>query len=218
LNTETLDGLWPIQVPGFFAVNRHRLNDRDWLRRAVWPACRNLRCGWEGGHIKVVQHPQELAWFLRFMAERQVKSYLEIGVAYGGSLCIVHSYLSAAVPGYALSVGCDRADSTSHEWKEFAAAQGARLQFKRQSSASIQLNGDRFDLALVDANHREWAVLRDYDKVKNNSRMVAFHDIAAKKGWVKRAWDKIIIGKPHRQFINRRRRLAWMMGIGVMKP
>jgi predicted O-methyltransferase YrrM len=206
--------LGPCDLFDFFRRNHRRLSDVEWLRKAIWPQCRNERRRWAGGRLQMLQNPWEFAEFMVLMARKKVHSYLEIGMNTGGSFYMMDSYLRASLPFYQRSVGYD-SQSRLVEWEAYQ-AKFPGVEFRNESSSIMNLGTERFDVCFIDASHLERAVRRDFEKVKRNCRMVAFHDIAAKKDAVGRAWRDIKASHRYREFIAPTRRSHHQMGIGVL--
>jgi len=199
----------------FFAENKKRLLDFDWLAKAIQPHCKYKFLGWRGSRLRIIQHPTEFARFLIFMARNNVRSYLEIGTSTGGSFMTVDAYLRAAVDGYERSVGYDRT-SKLRDFDEYKKAAGT-IEFRHENSSRIRLRSERFDMSFIDARHIKAWVLKDFQKVKDNSRFVGFHDIALRPPCsVKEAWGEIKTGKRSFEFIETGIAEDCRCGIGVI--
>lgn len=177
-----------IEVHDHFAQNRNKLSDPKWLAEFLRPHVRIKRLGWRS-RLRVIQIPNEFAQWLILLASRYTRSYLEIGTSTGGSFFMTDAYLRAAVPNYWKSVGYDRTDKLSGlaEYK----AKFPEVHFRNIPSDKIQLGPEQFDAAFVDARHIEKWVLQDFEKVRNNSKIVGFHDIVLQGSTVDVAWKKI---------------------------
>jgi hypothetical protein len=206
----------PHELYDFFVANRDRLADWKWLAGELRPQCRNLRRGWDGDILQAVQEPTELAPFLVQLSKLEIQSYLEIGLFRGGLFFIVDSYLRACVPGFERSVGYDRENNVAgwREYKRRWPSTGLRI----KPSEQMTLGDECFHLSMVDGDHSRSAVGRDFEKVRHNSRFVAFHDIAARKDNVGDLWRSLQADFPIRwEFVRWLKRRKCRMGIGLIK-
>jgi hypothetical protein len=195
--------------PGF-------LSNHAWLTEYLRPHCRLRRMSWRGSRLRLIQHPAEFASLLILMAERGVKSYLEIGTSTGGSFYTADSYLRVAVPGYQRSVGYD-VRAKLRDWDQYRTKFPTAV-FRHQGSGSMDLGKEQFDAAFIDARHLEHWVLNDFEKVRRNTRLVAFHDIELQGSTVDRAWRAIKRGHPvHWEFVDQATPPEARCGIGVVE-
>lgn len=145
---------------------------------------------------EAAQDPVEIAALCALLKVEGVRSYLEIGSKYGGSLWRVGSALA---PG-ARIVSIDMPGG-SKAWKEsqtsLRACHGA---LARQGHEMAGLWGDSgdpeiiaqaralgpYDAILIDADHRLPGVTRDFANYGPMGRIIAFHDIAWRRApdWV----------------------------------
>lgn len=123
----------------------------------------------------LLQDREELVAFAAFIAEKQVRSYLEIGLWTGRTLCALHR-----VFGFGKVAGCD------HGWAQrlglplhlppdaaFFAGDSDSEDFLRWREGLGHI-----DLVLIDANHRYNAVRRDVEINRRfPHRFLALHDI-----------------------------------------
>lgn len=179
----------PVQMQEFLRENAGRLHNRAWLSSVLKPHCRLPRYRWRGTRVRIVQHPDEFASWLVLLAERRVRSYLELGVSTGGSMLFTDAYLRAAVPGYQRTVGYDRKDRV-RDLAEYR-ARNPSLELRVKSTRRMRLGDERFDACLVDATHTLDAVLLDWKKVREVCRLVGFHDIVLQGSGVPQAWASI---------------------------
>lgn len=138
----------------------------------------------------VLQYDAELNEFIALMIKNNVRSYLEIGSKFGGSLWRIGS----ALPLGSLIVSIDLPNGTG-EW-EFSQASLSNcvmyLNEKGQSAKAIF--GDStdhnvirsamklapFDMVYIDGDHRLDGLKKDWENYGPLGKMVAFHDIAWK--------------------------------------
>jgi hypothetical protein len=132
--------------------------------------------------LKALQDPVELVEFARLVTREKVKSYLEIGSKFGGSLW----HVACAMPLGSRLVAVDLVgDLDLNECIKRLKSLGydARLLIGDSVDPKV-VDAARvlgpYDLCLIDANHHEPYVRQDWANYGPMARMVAFHDI----GWV----------------------------------
>ena len=162
---------------------------------------------------KQLQREEEMAWLAALLAREGVRSYLEIGSKFGGSL----STMAKALPKGSRIVSVDMpgeksgsedvlkevvgdlqldhdvrlflGDSTSPELVETVAALGP------------------YDAVFIDANHTLPYVTKDWENYGPMAQIVAFHDISfvpkigslKKPSEVKQFWESIKGGYRHEE-------------------
>jgi len=149
------------------------------------------------GYItNAAQDEAEIAAFAALLAAEGVRSYLEVGSKYGGSLWRAAN----ALPKGSRIVSVDLPGGTK-AWKESEAslkACHAKLQELGYETHAIWGNSfdpavieqvralGPFDAALIDADHRMPGVTQDWRNYGPMARIVAFHDLAWKRApdWV----------------------------------
>jgi tRNA A58 N-methylase Trm61 len=87
-------------------------------------------------------------------------------------------------------------------------------EFRQSDSRTIQLN-ENFDLAFVDARHSMKLVRNDFNKVKDHSKYVAFHDIINPYASVTEVWEPLKKQYKHWEIIDSNE--SYSCGIGVIK-
>lgn len=139
---------------------------------------------------KPQQHPEEIAAFLTFLQEKQIRSFLEIGSKFGGTIWLVSRIMrkrSRVVSVELPNSEWGRSDSQPSIEQCF-------IQLRREGFDAHLLLGDStdativdrvkrlapFDAALIDANHTEPYVRRDFANYGRLTRIVCFHDIVEK--------------------------------------
>ena len=183
------------------AVPEDRLRDEKWLERMIEDAgadfggIEKLDCPglWRGG-MKLKQLPCQLAKYLNFLSTQSISSYIEIGVANGGTFIITAEYLKrfkAPTECFAVDI-----ELPSEMMKQYLSLNTACL-FMRTDTQSgqfpIKLAGSTFDYCLIDGNHTAPAVRKDYETMKPLCRLIGFHDIIdqANQPGVVEAWRSI---------------------------
>lgn len=201
----------------FRSRRRTHLKNPEALAAMIAPQCRNVKRGWDGGQLRLLQDPQEFALWLILMRRHGCRSYVEIGVNSAASLYLVDSYLRATVPGFSHSLGIDIADARLG-WEGYA-QRWPETEFILGDSSKVDLGDRQFDAGFIDGSHVERAVLRDYNQLNGRVRLLGFHDIAGKRIAVNRAWVTVLGRHPKRrrwQFITTTPKLRWMKGIGAI--
>jgi len=137
---------------------------------------------------EAAQDEAEITAFCELVAGEGVKSYLEVGSKFGGSLWRVAN----AMPPGSRVVAVDLPGGTK-AWKESEASLNAciaALQAKGYDAHVIWGNSTDakvieqvralgpFDLVMLDGDHRLQGVTLDWDNYSPMGRMIAFHDIA----------------------------------------
>lgn len=134
---------------------------------------------------KVAQVDTELAGFIALLQEEGVRSFLEIGSQYGGSLWRIANALPKGAR--IVSVDLPWGDGATKPHLEAAIAalneQGYRAEAIFGDStdpdivARVQALGP-FDAIFIDGNHTLPVVTKDWENFGPLARIVAFHDIA----------------------------------------
>src|SRR5262245_56081184 len=171
----------------------------------------------------VLQHPPELDQFVEIVKRENVRSYLEIGCKFGGSLWRIGKIL----PRGSRLVAVDLPHGDHMHWKHsqphletcikhlVALGYDAHLFLGDSTNAKIVEKVcalGPFDLCLIDANHTEAFVRKDWANYGPMARIVAFHDIAWKTrpGWemkskvpieVPRVWNELKQGYRHQEIM-----------------
>ncbi len=200
----------------YFAANRDKLRDYEWLKSFLTLHCTFKPGGFKGSHLKCLQVPEEFARYLLRVGElATVLRYLEVGVASGGSWFITDSYFRALNPAYRGSVGYDIANNLIDF--DLYRARFPDVTFRQESSEFIDLKNEQYDLTLIDALHQDEWVTKDFAKVRGNSRFVSFHDIVlpGRRMTVDKFWNRTKPDFPHWEFISRATPVT--CGIGLLK-
>jgi predicted O-methyltransferase YrrM len=167
----------------------------------------------------ILQDETELRMFVDLVREHDVRSYLEIGAKFGGTLRRVAS----AMPHGSRVVAIDLPDGDgARDWRGSQVALGAAIyNLKKLGYDASVIWGDStdpavvkrvskfapFDLILIDANHTLPYVTKDWYNYGPMGQMIAFHDISWRRApeWkgtridVPQFWDSIKVGYPHEE-------------------
>jgi predicted O-methyltransferase YrrM len=183
------------------------------------------------GFAKPLQHEDELEGLIDLFQTAGVRSYLEIGVRYGGSFERIVESLPKGSRGVAVDFpGGAFGDEES---APILCSALRRLKFKGYLVKSIFGPSQApeviervkrfapFDAVLLDADHSYEAIRKDFEVYAPMSKLVVLHDVAApetvrsKDGLsveVPRFWQEIKKSYPHWEIA----RSASLMGMGVL--
>ncbi len=133
--------------------------------------------------FKALQDPGELALFIALLQRENVRSYLEIGSRFGGSLWQIANALPQQ--STVVSVNLPEQDAETSLRNCVTALQGrgysAHLHLGDSASpdiaSAVRARGP-FDCCFIDGNHAERYVRHDWETYGAMARIVAFHDIA----------------------------------------
>ena len=158
----------------------------------------------------ILQNPKELAQLIDLLRRENVRSYLEVGSRFGGSLWRI---ANALPPGSRIvAVDLPRPDAET-SLRSCAAAllnRGYDMHLHLGDSAASEIAGavralGPFDFCFIDGNHTEQYVRQDWATYGAISRIVAFHDIAWLPGQretlleVPKVWNEIKLGFRHHE-------------------
>ncbi len=166
------------------------------------------------GGLGAKQYPDELAKFLVFIYRNKdkINSYCEIGVAAGGSFFVIDSFLRAINPNMGKSVAIDTNNKCSESF-EIYKKENPSITFLNISSNTFNPTMN-YDLCFIDGDHSLKGCTKDYYKMKNFAKYVAFHDIHLPSGGVKDLWKTISTEKI--EFLNEDKNFPFPVGIGVI--
>lgn len=139
--------------------------------------------------VKTMQHEPEFAKFIDIVKREGVRSYLEIGCKYGGTLWRVANALPAGSKVVAVDLPWGERESEPHlvECVNELRKLGYEVSLFLTDSTDAKTIAAvarlaPFDLCFIDANHTEPYVRKDWANYGPMCGMVAFHDI----GWIAR--------------------------------
>lgn len=171
IQNESIDKLSDVSFLEFDLLPDLGLNDRHIEQ---YPRHLHSYCG-KG--IDSWQYPNQFSKYLNYLSKQNINSYVEIGCHKGGTFIITVEYLSRFNNiNYAIAVD-DWPREMMYEYKKFR-PQIEYVTLSSLSSEFLNLYHQRpCDLILIDGNHNYQDVLKDYNNVKNNTKIIAFHDI-----------------------------------------
>lgn len=131
-----------------------------------------------GRNFMACQMPVQLAKYLSYLSTKKIDSYLEVGVAMGGTFVLTLEYLKRFNPTVDAMVIDMNPPGEHLKWYY---DNGGEFRFlvanTAEPKAANAVMGRKWGLALIDGDHSEEGCWRDYLMVKEFARMIAFHDI-----------------------------------------
>ncbi len=191
----------PVMLNPLATEPQHRLCDADVLANELLPTLglggvdptlypTELLEYWDRG-VQAIQFPNQFGPYLAALTRLNVRSYLEIGVAYGGSFAVTVDLLRRFGLRRALAVDLD----PSRLWLYAAQRPGVTLvSVNSHTPAFRDLLRDHgpFDLVFIDGDHSEAAVRADFAAVRPHARLIAFHDIVELNfSDVRKVWNEV---------------------------
>jgi predicted O-methyltransferase YrrM len=176
----------------------------------------------------IQQHEGEIDQFISILKKEKVKSFLEIGSKFGGSLWRIANALpkGSKIVSVDLPWGDRKSEPFLIRCRDNLRKAGYDVNVILGDSTDplviekVRLHAP-FDAVLIDANHTEPYVWKDWHNYGTMGRIIAFHDI----GWLERPmpssklpidvpkiWDAI---KPGQRFVEIKQ-CARDNGIGVL--
>ncbi len=139
---------------------------------------------------KLLQNEREHAEFLALLKRENVRSYLEIGSMYGGSLWRVANALPVGSRIVSLDYAVDTPEARPHLEACIAELRGLGYDVRLidgDSMAPASVEAARalgpFDCVFIDGAHTLEAVTSDWENYGPLGRIVAFHDISWNASW-----------------------------------
>ena len=133
---------------------------------------------WCGHGIRSWQYPIQFASYLSYLADRDVRSYVEIGARFGGTFITVVEYIRRFSDLYHACA----LDIQSAPIMEQYAQETAGVEYRIGNSLSPQLRAflgsTSWDLAFIDGEHSYEACSTDFQSVRQRSKLITLHDIS----------------------------------------
>jgi len=121
----------------------------------------------------IYQIPKQLAQALIYLSSKKINSYCEIGIFQGGNFVFVSEYLRKFNPDIKC-VGIDPTNYLNPEIRSYL-DENEWMQFK--SCTSDDIAGEKFDLVLIDGNHIDGWVNKDWENLGKHASICMIHDI-----------------------------------------
>lgn len=188
-----------------------------------------------------LQDPHELRAFLEIIERENVRSYLEIGVHWGGTFEAVMSWCPRGSLGVTVdfpggefgvddsfhsllnSVGRLRGQGYNIPWPIFGPSSAPEVvaRVRKLGPYDGQTDSLQFDCILIDGDHSYGAINRDFELYAPMGRMIALHDIAAPDGYKNNHGLQIDVGTFWREIKDKYRSHEIIypgseMGIGIV--
>ena len=155
-----------------------------------------------GYGIKFWQYPTQLSKLICFIREKEINSYLEIGVRWGGTFIIINEVIRQYNP-HIRSFANDIIGASNILDCYQNKFNGNHFLYLQMDSSNpflrYSFNSDdakptaKIDLVFIDGNHMYWGVMEDYQRsLSLGAKYIVFHDIDSQSSWAsKMAWKTI---------------------------
>ena len=158
-----------------------------------------------GKGVGIWQYPNQFSAYCNNLLSQDIKSYLEIGIAAGGTFRFITEFLSRfgnlesstavdiAAPGQTLRGGKNIFTSKFVTWLE---GHDIAKYINAESDEYNQLNDQKFDLIMIDGDHSYEGAFSDFARFKDSTSKMVFHDIVnSHTPGVSKLWSEIINGQ-----------------------
>jgi hypothetical protein len=141
------------------------------------------------GGMLIWQYPNQFAQYLAFLSSQKIRSYLEIGIRWGGCFITTAEYLRR-FNGSIRAVGIDLEVSPLLQQLapslEFVGIDSHAPEFLERLKDSF------FDLIMIDGDHSYAGVKAHFELLKDYGRMFVFHDMVSSAcPGVVRFWNEL---------------------------
>lgn len=179
-----------------------------------------------GKGLLLWQYPNQLSKLLVYLAGiRDVKSYMEIGVRFGGNMLLLKRFLEGAY-GHEIEVtGVD--PRPNKKLKRIAGEEQIIYYNLRSTSQRFKkiIQNKQYDIVFIDGDHSYEVCKQDFELFKDKARYIILHDIISDvcPGVVK-VWNEIKANPKYEiiEFVDQypscyRRAEKKYLGIGIVK-
>jgi cephalosporin hydroxylase len=172
-----------------------------------------------GKGIRFWQYPNQLSKLIKYVSDKKVNSYLEIGVRWGGTFIIMNEVLKRLNPNL-ISYACDIVGMSNilTEYKSISPFTYL-WQDSRQQEFLDNFN-HVVDMVFIDGDHTYQGIRDDYlTAVLLGARYIIFHDISSDQvPEVKEFWDKIKQDYTYYEFVDQYDSVdGTFLGIGIIE-
>jgi hypothetical protein len=183
-----------------------------------------------GKGIGIWQYPNQFSKYISFIRQFPITTYVEIGVAAGGTFMFTHTYLKTFNPSlqsYAVDIGeigkvTGEGSSPYNGLLEQYISSHPECEFVHGTSGTFanKYPSKPIDLLLIDGDHSYEGVKHDFDVLAEKSKIIVFHDICSVAcPGVARFWQEIKAQYPNNvtEFVDQYNEVPnSYLGIGVL--
>lgn len=192
----------------FYKNSLIKMNDErlfKFLDEEVGVSQTDYFCAKFAGNLQVQQIPIEYLGLLKFFKSNNISTYLELGVANGGSF-FINSIFSQKTTNLIHCVDClaykdaphvrqtfDKINNKVSKLKEFFPEKTINF-FNMTTDEFFDQNSQTYDCIFIDADHSYEGVMKDYVnslKFVNKNGWLIFHDINNDDTGVCKAWNEV---------------------------
>jgi hypothetical protein len=212
------------------------LRNRDWLANWLLPHL-GLNNEWAqeypeslrrfcGCGVKSWQFPHQFAGYLIHLADRQISTYLEIGVRHGGTFIVTCEYLRRFTELRRMVAVDPFQGEALASYRSIAPQVEYVAGLSGSDAGRAAIGSETWDHVLIDGDHAEAACWADFLLVRDHARRVAFHDIVSSTNpGVVAVWNRISAVTPARRVFTQTQQYAEiyranakpLMGLGVVE-
>ena len=155
------------------------------------------------GNLQLQQVPEEYVNLLDFFRNRKIESYLELGIANGGSFltnsifigdeCKKFHAVDTLQYGELINQTEDVITEKMDILKDVMPNSECTF-FNTDTDSFFNYNTETYDCIFIDADHSYEGVKKDYDnaiKCLNKDGILVFHDVGNGQTGVKKCWDEV---------------------------
>ncbi len=179
------------------SLTESQCRDIDYLEHTFIPLCGLSDDPWwdtpeiaalNGKALHLLQYPCQLAPFLAWLADNAsgIRTYLEIGVRWGGTFILISEWLRRFSPELekVVALDCGEVSPLILEYTDYLGrvSKSVKIEYIQEYSTSSSAKQRVMSLmpqfVFVDGDHRYECVKNDYELVRNHAQMILFHDIS----------------------------------------
>ena len=136
--------------------------------------------GFCGVGLRSWQYPNQFSKYLVHLSKYKIESYMEVGVRHGGTFIITTEYLNKFHPiKKALAVDINPCPAVNQYRDKY----NKSAEFWKINSQSFKFEGfcnhcNGIDLVMIDADHADLCIRKDFANVQKMAKIIALHDIS----------------------------------------